>query len=565
MPDSQARRTSRPRRPYLVAAIYVAALSGAVWGLDWDLSWLSTASGRAAAWARCIAFVGAFGAPDLSPGMLADGVRLTASTLSIAAWGTALGVLGAYVIALGASEAVVCGPEVSARSVPRRLFVEGCRLLLDVMRGVPDFAWAILILTVPGPGPITGILALAITVAGALGRVYSELWDSIDPARYQAVSHAGGGRLATFVFGIQPLSARSMLSYTLMRAECTVRNASVIGVVGGGGLGGQLFDEFNYGHHDRVVTLLLFLLALTASVDVASNLVRRRLVSARGVANLRQALRRRCEVVIGMGLALGMAAAWLGDAWRMAWLELDRIEWQFLAGEFGQVLRPDLRLSTVSEAIVGAGLPLALAVLATTIAIAGAAYLALPGSVVLQLRTRTYAGEFLGRWARWWRWTLVLGARTIALVMRALPDVAWLLLAASCFRLGVLAGVFAVAVHSMGILARVFVEIVDDIPSRRFEPFVVGSRGLAYAYVAVPTALRDWRTYAVVQFESNVRAGLVLGIVGIGGLGDAFHTSFSHWNLPRAGTFLLAMVLLTTIIDRLSRRFRSAHVDVAAS
>src|SRR3546814_4909551 len=80
-----------------------------------------------------------------------------------------------------------------------------------------------------GLGPLTVALALALNITGILAKVYSELWDGVDERRYAQVSSLGGGRLATFLYGIRPLASRNVLSFTLMWAECAIRNAAVIG------------------------------------------------------------------------------------------------------------------------------------------------------------------------------------------------------------------------------------------------------------------------------------------------------------------------------------------------
>src|SRR5690606_37425367 len=107
-----------------------------------------------------------------------------------------------------------------------------CRLIQDVLRAVPDFVWAIILVAMIGLGPLTGALALALNITGILAKVYSELWDSVPEDRYAQVRGLGGGRIATFLYGIRPLASRNVLSFTLMRAECAIRNAAVIGAVG---------------------------------------------------------------------------------------------------------------------------------------------------------------------------------------------------------------------------------------------------------------------------------------------------------------------------------------------
>ena len=269
-----------PRRPlgsYFVWMFVGALALAAIAALDWDLTALTSDEERRVAWQRLLSFLSAFGAPDLSRPSLENALSLAGQTLSIALLGTLLGAVLAYPLALGAARCVVIGearPASTSVSALRRGLLELCRLSLDVLRGVPDFAWALLILIVLGPGPITCVVAIGINVAGILGKIYSELWDSVPASRYAALQSTGAGRLTTLLYGIQPLAGRSMLSYTLMRCECAIRNASVIGVVGGGGLGAAIFDELNFGNYNTVVTLLLFTLALTGGADILANLLR---------------------------------------------------------------------------------------------------------------------------------------------------------------------------------------------------------------------------------------------------------------------------------------------------
>ena len=155
--------------------------------------------------------------------------------------------------------------------------LELARFALDPLRGVPDFAWAILILTIPGPGPVTGALAIGVSVAGILGKIYSEHWDSIEARRLAPVLATGSGRTGLLLYLLQPLTSRAMQTFTLMRAECAVRNASVIGVIGGGGLGSAIWDLYADNDYPAIATVFLSLLLLTAGADLVANLLRHQL------------------------------------------------------------------------------------------------------------------------------------------------------------------------------------------------------------------------------------------------------------------------------------------------
>jgi phosphonate transport system permease protein len=107
----------------------------------------------------------------------------------------------------------------------------------------------------------------------------------------------------------------------------------------------------------------------------------------------------------------------------------------------------------------------------------------------------------------------------------------------------------------------VFAESVDALPVRTLEVVhaASGSRARTFLYGALPAVAPEWLAYTFYQFESNVRAGVVLGIVGVGGLGFLFSFEFEFFRLERAATYLLVMVALAVSLDRLSRRLGLAR------
>ncbi|MFO8003826.1 PhnE/PtxC family ABC transporter permease [Thioalkalivibrio sp.] len=277
------------RRPWghfvglvVIALLVLASFTAA----DWDFTALIDPEERARALGRMGEWLAAFGSPDFSREFLARSWGLTLETLSAAVLGTALAVVFGFALAMASSRAVAVGEEHATgwrRSFmlrsPSALLCSAARLVQDVLRAVPDFVWAIILVALIGLGPLTGALALALNITGILAKVYSELWDSVDEQRYEQVRASGAGRIKVFFYGIQPLAARAVQSFTLMRAECAIRNAAVIGAVGGGGLGAEIWYQIRFGAWDKVSTLILFTLALTLTADLASNYIRRQLRS----------------------------------------------------------------------------------------------------------------------------------------------------------------------------------------------------------------------------------------------------------------------------------------------
>src|SRR5690606_36430957 len=151
------------------------------------------------------------------------------------------------------------------------------RLLLIILRSIPEIVWALLFVRAVGLGPTAGVLAIAITYSGMLGKVYAEIYESVDRRPAQALLQAGSSRLAAFCYGILPAAAQELTSYTLYRWECAIRASVIMGFVGAGGLGQMIDLSIRMFAGGEVVTILLTFLILVLAADQLSNLLRRRL------------------------------------------------------------------------------------------------------------------------------------------------------------------------------------------------------------------------------------------------------------------------------------------------
>ena len=114
--------------------------------------------------------------------------------------------------------------------------------MLTVLRAIPEVVWALIFVRALGLGPGAGVLALAVTYGGMLGKVYTEILESGDTRSARALLEAGSGRLGALFYALVPSSAQELASYTVYRWECAVRASVVMGFVGAGGLG-QLMDQ----------------------------------------------------------------------------------------------------------------------------------------------------------------------------------------------------------------------------------------------------------------------------------------------------------------------------------
>lgn len=223
-------------------------------------------------------FLGTFLPPEHSAEFLGLLWQATLETLAMATAGIALALL------IAAPTAVIVSHSLSLSSLGQRRpalsgrLVRGtARLLLTLLRGIPELVWALLFVRVFGLGAAAGVMALAITYGGMLGKVYAEILESTDNRPARALLEAGSGRLAALCYGLIPNAAQELASYTVYRWECAVRASVVMGFVGAGGLG-QLMDQstkmLNGG---EAASILLTFLVLVLGADAASAWLRRRL------------------------------------------------------------------------------------------------------------------------------------------------------------------------------------------------------------------------------------------------------------------------------------------------
>ncbi len=186
-------------------------------------------------------------------------------TVCIALWGTLLAV----------SIAIPLGLLGARNLAPHPLVYLVARRAMDLLRAVNEFVFALMFVTAVGLGPFAGMLGLGVQTGGVLGKLLSETVESIDPGQVEGVSAAGATGLQTIAFGVVPQILPNFVSYVLLRFESDIRSASVIGMVGGGGIGFYLWDTIRAFNDREAATVILLIVAMVMCVDVVSSRIRR--------------------------------------------------------------------------------------------------------------------------------------------------------------------------------------------------------------------------------------------------------------------------------------------------
>ncbi len=222
-------------------------------------------------------FLGDFLPPAMAPDFLLLVAREAWRTVAIATAGMVL----AFAIALPLTLLAVRSLSVSALSgrMARGPFWlrQLVRWGLIVLRSVPELVWALVFVRVVGLGPTAGVLAIALTYGGMLGKVYAEILESGELHATESLLRNGSSRLQAFCYGLLPQNAAELTSYTVYRWECAIRSSVVLGFVGAGGLGQQMDSAMKMFNGGEVATMLAVFVALVALADRISAGLRRAL------------------------------------------------------------------------------------------------------------------------------------------------------------------------------------------------------------------------------------------------------------------------------------------------
>jgi len=221
-------------------------------------------------------FVRGFLPPAVDAEFLRELLQATLQTLAIATAGVALAFVIAVPLAILATRSLSIAALGPADGRWRgRVLRQGVRTLMVLARSIPEIVWALLFVRASGLGPAAGVLALAITYGGMLAKVYAEILEAADARPARALLQAGSGRIAALCFGLLPLAAEELVSYTVYRWECAIRAAVVMGFVGAGGLG-QLVDQALKGFvPGQVTSIWLVFLALVMLAEAISLVLRK--------------------------------------------------------------------------------------------------------------------------------------------------------------------------------------------------------------------------------------------------------------------------------------------------
>ena len=188
-------------------------------------------------------------------------------TVHIAIWGTLFAVIAAVPMGL------LC----SANIVPAWVH-QPVRRLMDACRAINEMVFAMIFIVAVGLGPFAGVLALAVHTTGTLAKLFSEAVEAIDPRPVEGIRATGSHPMVEILYGVVPQVLPLWLSFTLYRFESNVRSASVVGMVGAGGIGVVLFEVIRGFQYAQTCAVLIILAVSVTLIDLVSATLRKRYI-----------------------------------------------------------------------------------------------------------------------------------------------------------------------------------------------------------------------------------------------------------------------------------------------
>lgn len=570
--NSAALDSRYPGDSALRRLLWLAPAAVAVIVFSWRFAEVDPAAlFRPATFAALGTFLAHMFPPDVSPGFLRTAGSALLETVATALAGTLLSILLALPLGILATgslwnrgllvSADAGGFEYWAGTVACRL----ARALLGFLRAVPDLVWALLFVAAVGLGPLAGTLALMISYAGVLGRVYADVFEQVDPQPLEALQSTGASRLQIFLRGVWPQALPQLVAYSLYSFECCVRAAAVLGFVGAGGIGYEIYVSMKLFDYGQVFTLLCVLIVLLAATDAASRGIRSNLMngSAKSVdeAPAEQTIRRalsggwRAWAVSASLFLLFAASLALAGFRPQAFAQGGLIH--HIAAFIGRTWPPDHGWEFVAGLGTALLQTIAISVMGILIGVVFGVLLAIPATSTLVFLPGDSPGR-IGGADRALRWIAFWSARLALNILRSIPELVWVLICILAVGVGPFAGAIALGLHTAGVLGKLYAETMEEVPRRPIEAMrALGARPLQVLLWAIwPQARPLLSSYTVLRWEMNLRASTILGLVGGGGLGQAIYNNVQLGFYTRLSTLILVIYALVLASDWLGERLR---------
>ncbi len=487
--------------------------------------------------------------PDLTPEFLQLTFQATITTLAYAVCGTFISLTLGLIPGIFTSKIwwLTILPKIP-QTKTLWLFI---RAILAFPRAIHEMIWGLFFVSIWGLDPLVAIMAIAIPFGAIVTKVFSEIIDETPKQPLLTLINSGISPLTAFLYTIIPQAFLNLLSYSFYRFECSLRSAAILGIIGAGGLGYEIFLSLQSLRYSQLWTLFYALVILNGTVDISSALLRKRLgCASRLDLNLKtkklskfqkiNKIQRDYLIIFFIVLILILIPFcfwYIQPDFTKLWSSRT---WELLKNIGQQSFPPNF---DVAEKLFPLSLQtLEMSILAITIAGIG-------GIILSFSAAQNFAQHQF----------ILIFTRIFLLFCRAIPAPIWALVFLFILFPGVLPGAIALGLHNLGILGRLMAEVNENVEKPPLE--ALQAQGIApnlvFLYGVLPLTMPRFLAYIFYRWEVCMRETIIVGLVGAGGLGRLLTEQLSSFDYAAVIVTLACFIILTFLVDWVSSLARS--------
>jgi len=424
------------------------------------------------------------------------------------------------------------------------------RIILNIVRAIDTLIWGLIVVLWVGLGSFAGVIALTIHSIAALGKLFSEEVEHIDPGPIEAVSATGANLVQTIRYAVIPQIVPPFLAFTLLRWDINMRSATIVGMVAGGGIGFFVVESLRKAAYNQYAAALWAVAVLVMIVDYVSAKWRERImvgtthVTTEPPRPFYKSLRAWFYIIIG--------SAFFIYFWDLCGIDLKELFNP--APTFWQLVRSFASLNLDPEVIDAVTRQMFTTIFQALLATTLGALIAIPFSF---LAARNLTGR-----SRLSIWIYYL-TRFMFNLLRSIEAILYVAIFFYWVSFGNFAGMLALAVTTFGLIGKLFSEAIENIDPGPLEAIMAtgATRLQAIAYGILPQIIPPFVSYAIYQWDINVRMATIVGFAGGGGIGYLLYNQyFPFMQYRSAGTAVALIVIVVTIMDFASAKIRERMV-----
>lgn len=443
----------------------------------------------------------------------------------------------------------------AARNITSRfrggtLVYYGMRTFFNIVRAVDTLIWGLIVVLWVGLGSFAGIIALTIHSVAALGKLFSEEVEHIDPGPIEALTSTGANLVQTIRYAVIPQIVPPFLGYTLLRWDINMRAATIVGMVAGGGIGYFVIETLRKSAYDQYAAALWAIAILVMIVDFVSAKWRERIsggtvqVTAAAPRPFYKSLRTWFYIIVGAAVFLYF--------WQLS--EIDLTQLLNPAPTFLDLIRSFVSFNLDSDVLTDVGNQMLITVCQALLATTLGALLAIPFSFLA-------ASNLTGR-SRLSIWIYYL-TRSLFNILRSIEAILYVAIFFFWVGFGPFPGMLALAVTTFGLIGKLFSEAIENIDSGPLEAInATGATRLqAITFGVLPQIVPPFVSYSIYQWDINIRMATIVGFAGGGGIGSLLYNNyFPFMQYRSAGTAVAAIVIVVALMDFASAKIREKLV-----